>query len=227
MSKLPEHNMPKGDHGATRSYVVGFILSLIFTAIPYYLVVNKALSSSVLLIVILAIAVIQMLIQIFFFLHLGRGPKPLYNIFFFAGTVATILVVVGGSVFIMNNLHHMVPAEAAKKLIEKEGIYQINGEKTGACQGVHSNHKVTIKNDIVTPVYIEARLCDTLTFINEDEKSREMTFGSHPRHASYGGESELAVRKGRSKTVTLNELGTHQFHDHLDPGVAGSFTVIE
>lgn len=214
------------EHRTTQSYVVGFILSLIFTAIPYYLVVNESLEGTKLLMTILGFAVLQMLIQIFFFLHLGRGPKPLYNVVFFVSTVGIILVVVGGSIFIMSNLYHnMTPAEVTTNLAEKEGIYQISGTKTGACQSLGSNHQVTISNGVVSPANIEAKQCDTLTFINEDEKPREMTFGTHPNHGAYGGEYEVLVRKGRAKTMTLNETGVFQFHDHLDPSVTGGFSV--
>ncbi len=221
-----EHASNKSEHGTIRSYVIGFLLSLAFTALPYYMVVNKTLSSSPLLAVIIGIAVVQMIVQIFFFLHLGRGPKPLYNVAFFVSTVGIILVVVGGSIFIMNNLqYNMTPSDMSKKLVEKEGIYQIEGEKTGACQGVHANHRVTITDGKVTPRQTEARLCDTLTFINNDMASRQMTFGTHPEHGKYGGETELVLRKGRGKTITLNETGSHQFHDHIDPSVTGNFTV--
>lgn len=220
------HQRPKGEHGTTISYVVGFVLSLIFTAIPYYMVVNKSASGASLLTVILVFAVLQMLVQIFFFLHLGRGPKPFYNVAFFGATAGAILVVVGGSIWIMNHLNYnMTPTDASKYLAENEGISQLGGEKTGACKGQHTTHKVTIRDGKVSPVHIQARHCDMLTFINEDDVVREMTFGTHPQHASYAGQSELLVRKGRAKTLILNENGTYQFHDHLDPTVTGSFTV--
>lgn len=218
----PEHNQ-----GVKKSYVLGFVLSLVFTAIPYYLVVNKSVAGFSLLIIIIAIAVLQMLVQLFFFLHLGRGPKPLYNVVFFGVTAVTIMIVVGGSLVIMNNLHYMAPSEVSKKLVEKEGIHQISGEKTGACQGVHTNHRINIKDDQVSPVHIKAKYCDTLTFINEDNQAREMTFGSHPAHGSYGGESKIPVKKSRNKTITLNQTGTFRFHDHFNANVAGSFTVIQ
>lgn len=222
-----EHNtLSKAEHGTTLSYIIGFLLSLIFTAIPYYMVVNKSASSSVLLATILGIAVLQMIVQIVFFLHLGRGPKPFYNIVFFGFTVITILVVVGGSIWIMNHLNYnMTPVAMSKKLIEKEGIYQIDGEITGACKGVHDNHKVIVSNGTANPAHTNARLCDTLTFINEDDKVRELTFGTHPQHGTYAGELEVLLRKGRPKTITLNQAGTYWFHDHLDPGANASFTV--
>ncbi len=228
MSKRPRQptNHAHLEHKTAESYVVGFILSLIFTFIPYYMVVNKTVTGSALLYTILGFGVLQMLVQIIFFLHLGRGPKPFYNVGFYVATVGAIIVVVGGSVVIINNLHYnMSVPDQTKKLIADEGIYQIGGEKTGACQGQHNNYKVVIKNGQVTPLHTLANQCDTLTFINEDRAPREITFGTHPHHAAYAGDDELPVLKGRNKTITLSELGTFQFHDHLQAETAGDFTV--
>lgn len=214
------------EHGTMTSYVIGFILSLIFTLIPYYLVVNKSFSGTILLATILGFVVFQMIIQILFFLHLGRGPKPLYNVTFFVSTVGIILIIVGGSLLIINNLHYnMSPTDQTKKLVNNEGIYQLGGEETGACQGIQANHKVIIKNGQVNPLQTLASKCDTLTFINEDSLVREITFGSHPQHGVYGGETELVVLKGRNKTITLSEPGTFNFHDHLHAETGGDFTV--
>lgn len=214
-------------HGSMLSYVVGFLLSLICTFIPYQLVVNQKLTGTALLVTILGFAVVQMIVQVTFFLHLGRGPKPNWNLFFFVATVGIILMVVGGSVFIMSNLYrNMSPSDQTKKLIGGEGIYQIGGEETGACHGQYTNHRVVIKNAKASPVFTEAYKCDTLTFINEDDEIREMTFGSHPAHGVYAGEKELIIKKDRSKTITLSETGTYRFHDHLDADIAGQFTVM-
>ncbi|HSX44087.1 MAG TPA: cytochrome o ubiquinol oxidase subunit IV [Candidatus Saccharimonadales bacterium] len=217
---------PEQEHGTKQSYVIGFILSLIFTLIPYYLVVNQSLTGNALLVTILGFAVAQMIIQITFFLHIGRGPKPNWNLFFFAGTVGIVLVVVGGSIVIINNLHYnMQPSDQTKKIINDEGIYQVGGELTGACQGQYTNHQVIIKNGQVSPVHTYANKCDTLTFINQDSEIRDIAFGSHPQHLLYAGESELTVRKGVGKTITLSDSGTYLFHDHLHEETAGEFTV--
>ena len=150
----------------------------------------------------------------------------MYNVVFFVATVGIILVVVGGSILIINNLHYnMSPSDQTNRLIDDEAIYQIRGEKTGACYGQYANHKVTIKNGQVRPRKTNANMCDTLTFVNEDDFTREMTFGTHPEHGVYAGENELIVRKFRSKTITLSQLGTYKFHDHLQAETAGEFTV--
>lgn len=214
------------EYGTLRSYVIGFILSLVCTAISYYLVRNHVIAGTALLATILGFGVLQMIIQITFFLHLGRGPKPNWNFFFFAATVGIILVVVGGSILIINNLHYnMSPADITKKIVNDEGIHQVSGQATGACQELGINHKATIKNGVVSPLHTTAHKCDTLTFINEDNEIRDISFGAHPAHEAYAGESELSVRKGYAKTITLSDTGTYQFHDHLHEETTGYFNV--
>lgn len=227
MSRKPHnHHSQKPEHGTYRSYVIGFVLSLVLTLVPYFLVVNKVISGSTLLMAILAIAVLQMFVQIFFFLHLGRGPKPFYNIVFFIATAGVIIVVVGASIFIMNNLYrNMSPDEMIRKLAQKENIAQVSGEATGACQGNKNNHIFTIRGGVVTPAYIKTERCDTLTLINEDARERAVTFGTHPAQESYGGEHEIVLPTSEPETITLNEVGDFKFHDHHDPLVGGYFTV--
>ena len=99
------HTTHKREHGTVRSYVIGFILSLVFTIIPYYLVVEKVVSGKVLLGTILGFGLLQMIVQVVFFLHLGREKKPYWQRYFLVGTIGGILVVVGGSIWIMSHLH--------------------------------------------------------------------------------------------------------------------------
>ncbi len=227
MSKI--HNpvvIKDQEHGNMTAYTIGFILSLVFTLIPYYLVVNLTISGTALLLTILGFAVLQMVVQLTFFIHLGRGPKPKWNLFFFISTVGIILVVVGGSIMIINNLHYnMSPSDQTKRLLGGESIYQINGQNTGVCRGQFNNYQVTIKDNQVTPKLTIASKCDTLTFINDDKEQKDIAFGKHPQHDVYAGVMDLIVRKGYGKTITLSEPGTIKFHDHLHPETTGTFTV--
>jgi cytochrome o ubiquinol oxidase operon protein cyoD len=216
------------EHGTTASYIVGFILSLIFTVIPYYLVVNKSVSGNALVATILGFGVIQMLIQIFFFLHLGRGPKPLYNVVFFFATAGVIIIVIGASLLIMNNLYrNMSPGEVTIKVSQKENISQVSGTETGACNEIKNSHVVTFEEGRVEPAFIEASRCDSLTFINQDDKIRDIAFGPHPEHDSYAGESDIVLNQGDSETITLNQSGNYLFHDHLETAVSGFLIVKE
>lgn len=218
--------MSKHTPGTVLSYLLGFELSIVCTVIPYILVVKHSLTGSTLLATIVGFAMVQMIIQIFFFLHLGRGPKPLYNVAFFVSTVGIIVLVVGGSLFIMSHLHHYInPDDTSKQLAESEAIYQVEGQKTGACQGVKANHVVTVSGGVISPVHTNAKLCDTLTFINEDSASRKINFGTYVQPVTYAGETGLDLRKGRGETITLNQEGAYQFYDRLNSGMSGSFTV--
>jgi len=216
----------KPEHGTLQAYITGFVLSLIFTLIPYYLVVHHTFSGRALLITILGFGVLQMLVQLLFFLHIGRRPRPTWQIHFLNATVGAILVVVGGSIVITTNLHHnMMPTEQALKLVNDEGIYQVNGEKTGACQGQYPNHQIIIKDGVATPSFISAKQCDTLTYITQDGRPNDIVFTQDAKTASYAGVASYSVRKGQNQTITLSELGTYQFHDSAQPATAGSFTV--
>lgn len=222
MSETSHHQ----EHGTTRSYVVGFVLSLIFTIIPYFLVVDKMITGNALLVAILGIAVVQMFIQIFFFLHLGRGPKPFYNVVFFFGTAGIIVVVIAASLFIMSNLYrNMLPQETTMKLAQDENISQVSGKDTGACSGNETNHIVTIDNGAVNPSHVEASRCDTLTLINEEDADITIAFGLHPNDVSYGGHDEIVLDDRRPETITLNQTGNFFFHDHQGSSIIGHFFV--
>ncbi len=218
----------KREHGTTASYIIGFVLSLIFAVIPYYVVVNKSVSGNALIATILSFAVVQMLIQIFFFLHLGRGPKPLYNVVFFFATSGVIIIVIGASLLIMSNLYrNMSPGEVVIKVAQKENISQVSGAETGACNEIKNNHVVIFKAGRAEPASVEASRCDSLTFINQDDKTRDIAFGPHPEHASYSGESEIILNHGDSETITLNQTGNYLFHDHLEATLSGFLIVKE
>ncbi len=216
----------KNEHGSMASYVNGLILSLNLTIIPYLLVVNELLTGAALRNTILVIAVLQMFIQIFFFLHLGRGPKPLYNVVFFFSTVAIIVLTVGASVFIMDNLYrNMLPNEVTLKLAQKEAISQVGGVPTGACNGNKDNYIVTIVDGKIVPASTRAKQCDTITFINKDKDNREIVFGNEKESVSYGGEDKVLLDDGRPETITLNETGYFVFYDSIDRSIFGNFYV--
>lgn len=221
-----EHTQISGHLGSVRSYVIGFLLSLVFTIVPYFMVRGQMAEEKALLLGVLGFAIIQMFVQIFFFLHLGRGPKPFYNVVFFLGTAGMIVLVVGASIIIMDNLYrNMSPQEMTTRLAQEENIAELSGKPTGACQGNGDNHSVVIEEGVVSPNHIDANRCDTLTLVNRDDANHEFAFGTHEDLMSYGGIYEVPVKSGRSKSITLNEIGSFNFHDHANPAVAGSFTV--
>jgi len=216
-------------HGTVASYIVGFALSLVFTLIPYYLVVHKSLNAKTLLVTILAFGVLQMIVQVVFFLHLGREKKPHFNLFFLMSTVGIILLVTSGSLWIMSHLYHgMSSMNMTDKIVTDEAIYQVDGKQAGTCSGqTGKNHELMLMDGMATPSHIDAHLCDTLTIMNHDETTRNLVFGAPGQAETYAGQSGPAVHLGHNKVIVLTELGTYKFRDQKLSKMSGDFTVIK
>jgi cytochrome o ubiquinol oxidase subunit IV len=112
----------KTSYDPTMSYVFGFLFSILLTIVPYLLVVNDRLSGNALIGTLVAVALAQMVIQLFFFLHMGREPKPRWNLLVFLFMVLIVLIVVIGSLWIMNNLDYNMMPEEVERYIEKEEL---------------------------------------------------------------------------------------------------------
>jgi cytochrome o ubiquinol oxidase subunit IV len=89
-----------------RSYLTGFALALILTAIPFALVAAKALPPLPTLTVVAVAAVIQVLVHLHYFLHLDLTSTPRENLLAIAFAAILIVIMVGGSYWIMLDLHH-------------------------------------------------------------------------------------------------------------------------
>ncbi|MDI4650186.1 cytochrome o ubiquinol oxidase subunit IV [Cohnella hashimotonis] len=88
-------------HGSLKSYVLGFVLSLILTAIPLILVLNDIVTGSAADVVLLVTAVLQFVVQLFFFMHLKEEKKPRYNLMTLLLGLVIVVTIVAGSIWIM------------------------------------------------------------------------------------------------------------------------------
>lgn len=88
-------------HGTYLAYFIGFISSLALTAFAFFLVVQKYSSPEILG----ALALVQALIQLRFFLHLGQEKKPYWETIVFLFMTLVLLIIVIGSLWIMNDLN--------------------------------------------------------------------------------------------------------------------------
>lgn len=94
--------------GAFKSYLTGFLLSILLTLVAYFIVVEHVFSSRILVYTIIGLGIVQMLIQLLFFLHLGQEPKPYWNCQLFLFMITILLIIVIGSLWIMENLRYNV-----------------------------------------------------------------------------------------------------------------------
>lgn len=100
-------------HATLTSYIVGFVLATLLTLAAYFAVVNRVSDNdTTLLLIIVGLAVAQLLAQLTFFLHIGRETKPRHNLAIFSLMLLILFILVGGSLWIMDNLnYHMMSPE--------------------------------------------------------------------------------------------------------------------
>lgn len=116
--------------GSVRSYVTGFVLSLILTLTAYLLVVHGVFSGWTLVYALAALAVSQLLVQLVCFLHLGRESRPRWNLTVMLFAVMVVAILVFGSLWIMKNLaynhhhSHQPPASQTNNFIIHDEGYQ-------------------------------------------------------------------------------------------------------
>lgn len=97
-------------HGTLKSYLIGFVLSLILTLISFYLVLEANLVVRNKIIAVIALAIIQASVQLFFFLHVGQDKNARSEAFSLYFTIFILLVIVLGSIWVMTDLNErMMP----------------------------------------------------------------------------------------------------------------------
>ena len=95
-------------HLSLRSYIAGFALSLALTVVPYLLVVNHMASRMTLLLGVVCAAVLQLIVQLGFFLHVDFKPGSRQNLLSFVFTGIMVLIIVFGSLWIMHDLNYFM-----------------------------------------------------------------------------------------------------------------------
>ena len=111
------------------SYSIGLVLALILTVAAFALVFAHSsggaaiLSRPLVIGAVLVLAMVQLAVQLVFFLHLGRGEDARWNRMAFFVTFFGILVVVLASVWIMNHLNYnMTPAQINQYITNQSGF---------------------------------------------------------------------------------------------------------
>ncbi|AOX16401.1 cytochrome o ubiquinol oxidase subunit IV [Kozakia baliensis] len=105
MSQAPTHAIHgEGEsHGTFASYIIGFIIAAVLTVAAFAAVMMHAMSPGVTLGVITVLAVIQIFVHLVYFLHMNGSSSQSWNLTAFVFAVACVLIVVGGTIFILHD----------------------------------------------------------------------------------------------------------------------------
>jgi len=98
------------DHGSVKSYIIGFILSLILTLGSFGLLMVDGVPRGIILPGIVVLCVAQLFVQLVFFLHMGTSKSQRSNVAAFVFAVFIIGIIVAGSVWVLGNMNaNMMP----------------------------------------------------------------------------------------------------------------------
>jgi len=106
------------DDGAAQStfggYMTGFVLSIILTAIPFWLVMAKVFDKpSTTAFVVLGFAAVQIVVHMVYFLHMNTKSEGGWTLLALIFTVMVVVIMLAGSLWVMYHLNHnMMPVSA-------------------------------------------------------------------------------------------------------------------
>lgn len=111
-------------HHSVWSYIYGFGLSLVLTGTAFLLVQDRTFSRHGLILAIAGLAIAQLFVQLLFFLNMASEDKPRWNLQAALFALTVVVIVAGGSLWIMHNLnYHMeTPAEVNQYLNSQDGL---------------------------------------------------------------------------------------------------------
>jgi cytochrome o ubiquinol oxidase operon protein cyoD len=93
-------------------YLVGLGLAILLTAISFFVAGTNLVWQPSIPVALVVLAFAQMGVHLVFFLHITTGPDNTNNVLALAFGVLIVIIVMGGSLWIMDNLNHnMMPMD--------------------------------------------------------------------------------------------------------------------
>jgi cytochrome o ubiquinol oxidase operon protein cyoD len=97
-------------HGSLKDYSIGFILSVILTAIPFWLVMTHRMEPGSTKLVLFAFAAVQVVVHMIYFLHMNSKSEGGWNFMALVLTIILLFIVMTGSIWVMYHMNaNMMP----------------------------------------------------------------------------------------------------------------------
>ena len=98
-------------HGSRREYVIGFLLSVVLTAIPFALVMTNAVADSRITAgIVMLCAIVQIVVHMIYFLHMNTKSENGWTLMALIFTAILVVIVLSGSLWVMYHMNlNMMP----------------------------------------------------------------------------------------------------------------------
>jgi cytochrome o ubiquinol oxidase subunit IV len=119
-----EHDLAPGElppSGVARSileYAIGLILALALTACSFYVASSDLIWKPGIATGLIVLAIAQMGVHLVFFLHITTDPDSTNNVMALAFGVLIVLLVIGGSIWIMAHMNQNMQMPTMEKIMQ-------------------------------------------------------------------------------------------------------------
>jgi cytochrome o ubiquinol oxidase subunit IV len=98
-------------------YVIGLALAILLTATSFFVAGTDLVWTPSIPVALVVLAIAQMGVHLVFFLHITTGPDNTNNVMALAFGVLIVVLLLGGSLWIMANLNHnMMPMDQMMRM---------------------------------------------------------------------------------------------------------------
>jgi cytochrome o ubiquinol oxidase operon protein cyoD len=114
------HEHANEPHSTFSGYMTGFVLSIILTAIPFWLVMAKVITNRPMAVMVLgAFAVAQILVHMVYFLHMNGKVEGGWTLLSTIFTVVFVAIAIAGTLWVMFHMNtNMMPTHADMPAME-------------------------------------------------------------------------------------------------------------
>lgn len=103
--------------GGVRGYLIGLGLAVLLTVASFTIGGTRFVYGPGLPFALIVLAIAQMGVHLVFFLHITTSPDNLNNAMALAFGILIVILLIGGSMFIMSNLNHnMLPMDQIMRM---------------------------------------------------------------------------------------------------------------
>lgn len=104
--------MSDASHGSYKSYVTGFVLSVLLTAVPFWVVMGEPdIHLGWAVAIIAGLGAIQIMVHVVYFLHVTVKAEAGWQAMSLGFTAIILVIVLSGSIWVMFHLNNnMMPA---------------------------------------------------------------------------------------------------------------------
>ncbi|GAA5097076.1 cytochrome o ubiquinol oxidase subunit IV [Bartonella acomydis] len=133
-------SMHNETHGpSTGSYLIGFILALFFTLgsfIPVMYGMMESWTISTKVAYLIGMAIIQIIVQIVFFLHLNSGPDAKWNLSALWFAAICVVIIIGGTWWAISHLNYNMMGGSGRIIepVTIQGASSVSMEKLSDTQ---------------------------------------------------------------------------------------------